>query len=81
MTSRRQLCSVSWQCREVAATTVPTVHEAVFGQLVAAIDGGTMKHSGATLDAPFCHVYRFDGDRIASIHHFTDTARWARLMP
>ena len=20
--------------------------------------GGTMKHSGATLDAPFCHVYR-----------------------
>ncbi len=26
--------------------------------------GGTMKHSGAALDAPFCHVYHFHGDRI-----------------
>ena len=43
--------------------------------------GGTMKHSGATLDAPFCHVYRFEGDRIASFQQYTDSAQWARLMP
>ena len=43
--------------------------------------GGTMKHSGATLDAPFCHVYRFEGDRIMSFQQYTDTAQWAQLMP
>jgi ketosteroid isomerase-like protein len=42
---------------------------------------GTMKHSGATLDTPFCHVYRFNGDRIVSFHQYTDSAQWARLMP
>ena len=42
---------------------------------------GTMKHSGARLDAPFCHVYRIEGDRIASFRQFTDSAQWARLMP
>jgi len=42
---------------------------------------GTMKHSGAELDAPFCHVYRFDADRIVSFHQYTDSAQWARLMP
>ncbi len=42
---------------------------------------GTMKHSGASLDAPFCHVYRFNGDRIVSFQQYTDTAQWARLMP
>jgi len=43
--------------------------------------GGTMKHSGATLDTPFCHVYRFEGDRIVSFQQYTDTEQWARLMP
>jgi len=43
--------------------------------------GGTMKHSGAKLDAEFCHVYRFDGNRIVSFHQYTDSAQWARLMP
>ena len=43
--------------------------------------GGTMKHSGAKLDAPFCHVYCFTGDRIVSFQQYTDTAQWARLMP
>lgn len=43
--------------------------------------GGTMKHSGATLDAPFCHVYRFEGGRIVSFQQYTDTAQWAQLMP
>lgn len=43
--------------------------------------GGMMKHSGAKLDAPFCHVYRFTGDRIASFQQYTDSAQWARLMP
>lgn len=43
--------------------------------------GGTMKHSAATLDAPFCHVYRFAGDRIVSFQQYTDSAQWAALMP
>jgi len=43
--------------------------------------GGTMKHSGANLDAPFCHVYRLAGDRIVSFEQYTDSAQWARLMP
>jgi ketosteroid isomerase-like protein len=43
--------------------------------------GGTMKHSGKKLDAPFCHVYRFTGGRIASFQQFTDTEQWTRLMP
>jgi uncharacterized protein len=43
--------------------------------------GGTMKHNGAKLDAPFCHVYRFEGDRMVSFQQYTDSAQWARLMP
>ena len=42
--------------------------------------GGTMKHSGAKLDAPFCHVYHFKGDRIVSFQQYTDSAQWAKLM-
>lgn len=43
--------------------------------------GGTMKTSGAKLDAPFCHVYRFRDGKIISFQQFTDTEQWARLMP
>ncbi len=43
--------------------------------------GGTMKRTGATLDAPFCHTYRFEGGRIVSFQQYTDSAQWARLMP
>jgi ketosteroid isomerase-like protein len=43
--------------------------------------GGTMKHSGAKLDAQFCHVYHFEGDRIVSFQQYTDSAQWALLMP
>jgi ketosteroid isomerase-like protein len=42
--------------------------------------GGTMKKGGARLDSPFCHVYRFQGDKVATFQQFTDTAQWARLM-
>jgi ketosteroid isomerase-like protein len=42
--------------------------------------GGTMKNGGARLDAPFCHVCRFHGDRMVTFQQFTDTAQWARLM-
>lgn len=43
--------------------------------------GGTMREGGAALDAPFCHVYRFNGDKVVTFQQFTDTAQWARLMP
>jgi len=42
---------------------------------------GTMKDRGATLYCPFCHVYRFHGDKVVKFEQYTDTAQWARLMP
>jgi ketosteroid isomerase-like protein len=42
--------------------------------------GGTMKDGGATLDSPFCHVYRFHADKAVTFQQYTDTAQWARLM-
>lgn len=42
--------------------------------------GGTMKDGGAVLDAPFCHLYRFNGAQIVSFQQYTDTAQWAALM-
>jgi uncharacterized protein len=41
---------------------------------------GTMKNGGATLDAPFCHVFRFQGGKVVTFQQYTDTAQWARLM-
>ena len=42
--------------------------------------GGTMKAGGATLDSPFCHVYRFRDGKAVMFQQYTDTAQWARLM-
>ncbi len=42
--------------------------------------GGTMKAGGATLDSPFCHVYRFDDGKAVTFQQYTDTAQWTRLM-
>lgn len=42
--------------------------------------GGTMKKGGAPLDAPFCHVYRFSGDKAVLFQQYTDTAQWTRLL-
>lgn len=41
---------------------------------------GTMKNGGASLDAPFCHVYGFRDGRVATFQQYTDTAQWTRLM-
>jgi ketosteroid isomerase-like protein len=42
--------------------------------------GGTSKASGATLDAQFCHVFRFRDGKLVAFQQYTDTAQWARLM-
>jgi ketosteroid isomerase-like protein len=42
--------------------------------------GGTIKNGGARLDSQFCHVYRFQGDKVVMFQQFTDTAQWSRLM-
>src|SRR6187431_713342 len=42
--------------------------------------GGTMKNGGAPLDSPFCHVYRFHGDKVVTFQQYTDTEQWTRLM-
>jgi ketosteroid isomerase-like protein len=41
---------------------------------------GKMKRGGAALDAPFCHVYRFQNGKMVAFQQFTDTAQWSRLM-
>ena len=41
---------------------------------------GTTKNGGATLDAPFCHVFRFSGDKAVMFQQYTDTAQWTQLM-
>lgn len=43
--------------------------------------GGTIKASGAQLDAQFCHVYRFGDGKLVSFQQYTDSAQWARLLP
>jgi uncharacterized protein len=43
--------------------------------------GGTIKESGARIDAQFCHVYHFSDGKIVSFQQYTDSAQWARLMP
>ena len=42
--------------------------------------GGVVKDGGAPLDAPFCHVFRFEGGKAVMFQQFTDTAQWTRLM-
>ncbi len=42
--------------------------------------GGTLKNGGGALNAPFCHVYEFRGDKIVTFRQFTDTAQWVRLL-
>lgn len=41
---------------------------------------GTARTGGARLDAPFCHVYRLNGEKVAAFQQYTDTAQWARVM-
>lgn len=42
--------------------------------------GGTLKAGDATLDAQYCHVYRFCDGKAVTFQQYTDTAQWARLM-
>lgn len=35
---------------------------------------------GGSLDAQFCHVYRFRDGKVATFQQYTDTAQWTRLM-
>ena len=43
--------------------------------------GGSMKSGGATLDAQFCHVYRFRDGKVVAFQQYTDTVQWARMTP
>jgi ketosteroid isomerase-like protein len=42
--------------------------------------GGTIKVSGARLNAQFCHVYHFRDARIVSFQQYTDSAQWTKLI-
>lgn len=37
---------------------------------------GEGRHGGASLNAPFAHLITFEGERIARLEQYTDTARW-----
>ena len=41
---------------------------------------GAMKNSGTRLVAPFCHVFRFQGEKAVMFQQFTAAAQWMRLM-
>jgi ketosteroid isomerase-like protein len=42
--------------------------------------GGTLTSTGGeTLNAQFCHVYRFRAGKIVTFQQFTDTTQWARV--
>ena len=41
---------------------------------------GTYKATGADLDAQFCHVFKFENDRVTSFQQFTDTAKLRAAM-
>ena len=38
---------------------------------------GTMKASGAPIDAQFVHVWQLAGGKVASFRQYTDTKQWA----
>ena len=35
---------------------------------------GTYKATGKSFNAPFAHVWKFDGEKVISFHQYTDTA-------
>lgn len=41
---------------------------------------GMAKATGKPVAAAFAHFWRFDGDRIISVHQVTDSALWARAL-
>ena len=41
---------------------------------------GKNKATGADLDAQFCHVFRFQDDKVTSFQQFTDTAKLRAAM-
>ena len=41
---------------------------------------GAVKKGGAPLDAQFCHVYRFNGDKMVMFQQYTDSAQWVRVL-
>jgi len=41
---------------------------------------GTYKTTGADLDAQFCHVFKFENDKVTSFQQFTDTAQLQATM-
>jgi ketosteroid isomerase-like protein len=41
---------------------------------------GTCIATGVAFDSQYCHVFTFDGDKLASVQQFTDTAQWQKAM-
>jgi ketosteroid isomerase-like protein len=41
---------------------------------------GTVKATGARLDAQFMHVYELRGGKIVKFQQYTDTAQWVRAL-
>lgn len=41
---------------------------------------GTVKATGAPLDAQFAHVWRFRDGKVAEFQQYTDTAQWVKLL-
>jgi hypothetical protein len=41
---------------------------------------GTIKATGARLDAQFVHVYELRGGKVVTFQQYTDTAQWSRAL-
>jgi hypothetical protein len=41
---------------------------------------GTCIATGIAVDSQYCHVFTFDGDKLASFQQFTDTAQFQKAM-
>jgi uncharacterized protein len=56
------------------------VHEAGDTVVVEGRYSGKVKETGTPIDAQFCHVFRFKGDKVASFQQYTDTAQFQKAM-
>lgn len=60
--------------------TPMTYHDAGDTVIVEGRYHGTFKETGKSQDNPFCHVWRYDGDKISKFQQYTNTAALQEVM-
>jgi uncharacterized protein len=62
------------------AVTANEFHDAGETITVEGRYGGTSKATGKSMDAQFCHVWRFRDGKATSFQQYVDTAQWQEAM-